>query len=484
MALNLGVHVYEKATAVSTPVVADVSIPFVVGAAPAHAASAPAKANVPVLATSWDEAVEQLGFSYDWGKYPLCEFMYSHFQLYGRQPVVFCNVLDSGKTSMRDSAAGDGQSPIPVTDHQAKLPFAAIAATIQVSPDASFTDVLELDVDYSVLYDEDTDACLVELLDGGEHYDKAELYIKYAAVKPNAVQKTDIVEGLSVIDDCMSTVGLIPDLICAPGWSHDSVVAAVMATKAEGINGLFRAKALIDADCGADGVRKYSELLPWKNTNNIVDENQILCWPMVKLGDYKFHTSTQLAGLMAQVDTENGGVPYESPSNKNFKMDGCCLEDGTEISLTFEQTNIIAGYGIVTCLNFMSMGWTARNNYTACYPGNTDVKDQFISVSRMFDFVGNTLIRTFWSKLDKPMNLRLLDNIQDTSNIWLNGLVSQEYLLGARVELKGSENPVTSLLAGIISFHIYLTPSVPAQEIHFTLEFDVDYLTSALNLAA
>ena len=84
------------------------------------------------------------------------------------------------------------------------------------------------------------------------------------------------------------------------------------------------------------------------------------------------------------------------------------------------------------------------------------------------------------------MNLRLLDNIQDTCNIWiwLNGLVSQEYLLGARVELKASENPVTSLLAGIISFHIYLTLPVPAQEIHFTLEFDVDYLTSALKLAA
>ena len=484
MGLNLGVHVYEKATAVSTPVLADVSIPFVVGAAPAHSASEPAKANVPVLATSWDEAVAQLGFSYDWKKYPLCEFMYSHFKLYGCQPVVFCNVLDSTKASMKDSTAGDGQTAVPVVEHQASIPFDAIASTIQVSTDATFGTTLELDTDYSVLYDEDTDTCLVELLDGGESYDAAELYIKYGIVKPEAVAKTDIVEGLSVIDDCMNTVGLIPDLICAPGWSHDSVVAAVMATKSEGINGLFRAKALVDADTGENGVRKYSELLPWKNKNNVVDENQILCWPMVKLGDYKFHISTQLAGLMAQVDTANGGVPYESPSNKNFKMDGCCLEDGTEISLTFEQTNIIAGYGIVTALNFMSMGWTARNNYTACYPGNTDVKDQFIPVSRMFDFVANTLIRTFWSKLDKPMNLRLLDNIQDTCNIWLNGLVSQEYLLGARVELKASENPVTSLLAGIISFHIYLTPPVPAQEIHFTLEFDVDYLTSALNLAA
>lgn len=483
MALNLGVHVSEQATSVSTPVVADVGIPFVVGAAPAHAAGSPAKANVPVLAASWDEAVEKLGFSYDWKQYPLCEFMYSHFQLFGCQPAVFCNVLDSSKTAMKDPQAGDGQTPTPVTAHQAALPFAAIASTIQVAADASFDTPLELDTDYSVLYDQDRDACLVELLESGDHYEAAGLYIKYEAVKPDAVAKTDIVAGLGALDACMSTVGLVPDLICAPGWSHDTVVAAVMATKAEGITGLFRAKAILDVDCGASGVREYSGLTAYKNTNNLVDENQILCWPMVKLGDYKFHMSTQLAGLMAQVDAGNGGVPYESPSNKNFQMDGCCLEDGTEVALTFEQSNIIAGYGIVTALNFMSMGWTARNNYTACYPGNTDVKDQFIPVSRMFDFVANTLIRTFWSKLDKPMNLRLLDNIQDTCNIWLNGLVSQEYLLGARVELLASENPVTSLLAGIISFHIYMTPPAPAQEIHFTLEFDVDYLTSALSLA-
>ena len=484
MALNLGVHTNERATSVNTPALADVSIPFVVGAAPVHTAGDPAKANKPVLATSWDEAVARLGFSYDWKTYPLCEFMYSHFKLYGCQPVVFCNVLDSTKAGMKDSAVGDGATAIPVKEHQAELPFAAIASTIQVSTSEDFSAALELDTDYSVLYDENADACLVELLQTGEYYDEKQLYIKYGAVRPDAVERADIVEGLGVIDACMSAVGLVPDLICAPGWSHDSVVAAVMATKAEGINGLFPAKALIDADTGEDGVRKYSELLPWKNKNNIVDDDQILCWPMLTLGGYKFHMSTHLAGLMAQVDAGNGGVPYESPSNKNFKMDGCCLEDGTEVNLTFEQVNIIAGYGIVTALNFMSMGWTAKGNYTACYPGNTDVKDQFIPVSRMFGYVANTLIRTFWSKLDKPMTLRLLDNIQDTCNIWLNGLVSQEYLLGARVELKAEENPVTSLLAGVISFHIYLTPPVPAQEIHFALEFDVDYLTSALNLAA
>lgn len=623
MALNLGVHVKEQATSVSTPVLADVGVPYVVGAAPVFSASKPSKTGVPVLCTSWDEAVEKLGFSYDWKKYPLCEFMYSHFKLYGCQPVIFCNVLDAAKHK-EVLAARD----YTVEDHRVRLPFTAIAESIRIEKavedyakagivvdaetakavlsrggtptesceaytfyqeadasvfmgsdhlftveaggkvysirckkskmdvnrkrvyfslgtgiqidyvdgvrtennaapaldlshytgdvkvsfysctideerdDAYPTDLSLIDeytvklekghgpeyfvqdVDYMVDYDADENASFVSLLSSGDAYDKTTLRISGELVKPE-VSVTDIVAGLDAIDACLSKAGIIPDLICAPGWSHNTVVAALMATKAEaGINGLFRAKALIDCDSGETGVREYTELLEYKNRNNFVDENQILCWPMVKLGDYMFHMSTQLAGLMAQVDSGNGGVPFESPSNKNFQMDCCCLEDGTEVDLTFDQTVVMAGYGVVTALNFMSMGWTARNNYTACYPANTDVKDQFIPVSRMFDFVGNTLIRTFWSKLDKPMRLRLLDNIQDTVNIWLNGLVSQEYLLGARVELKGSENPLTNLLSGIISFHIYITPPVPAQEIEFTLEFDVEYLTSALNLAA
>lgn len=470
---NLGVHVYEKATAVSTPVVANSGIPFVVGLAPSHAAAKPARANVPVLCTSWDEAVEKLGFSYDWKKYTLCEFMYSHFQLFGCQPVVFCNVLDSAAMKKPLEA-----KDYDVSDHKITLPFATLCDDTLTVDSGGAT--LVRDEDYTVLYDQIKGVCVVELLSSGSAYAADKLNVGGSTVTPEAVTTADIVSGLGAIDACMSTVGVIPDLICAPGWSHSSTVAAIMATKAAGINGLFRAKALIDVDCGADGVRQYSDLIGWKNKNNLVDENQILCWPMVKLGAYRFHMSTQLAGLMAKVDTDNAGCPYESPSNKCYKIDACCLEDGEEIHLTFEQSNMIAGYGIVTALNFMSMGWTCRNNYTACYPGNTDVKDYFIPVSRMFDWVGNTIIRTFWSKLDKPMNRRYADSLMDTCNIWLNGLVGAGYLLGARAVMLAVENSVTDLMAGIVKIHIYLTPPSPAQEIDFTLEYDIDYMTAAL----
>ena len=454
---NLGIHVLEQATAVSIPVVADSGLPYVTGVAPIHMATKPGKVNTPILCTSWDEAVAKLGFSYDWKKYPICEFIYSHFQLFGCQPVIFCNVMDPDKMKADVEA-----KEYTVEDHMVRLPLAAMSDTVKVTmktansanegseggdtsagSGTSGEATLEVDEDYSVYYDYKTDSCVVELLETGASYEVEAISISYTEVKPEKVALVDIVEGVTHVDDCMTAVGKIPDTLCTPAWSHNTVVAAIMATKSAGIMGLFHGKCLIDADCSKTGVRDYSELAGYKNKNNFVDENQIVCWPQVKLGDYQFHLSTQLAGLMAKVDTLNAGCPYESPSNKALKMDTCCLEDGTEVNLNWPQVNIIP-------------------------------------VSRMFDWVGNTLIRTFWSKLDKPMNRRLIDSILDTCNIWLAGLVGTERLLGARAEMLESENNLLDLMAGIIRIHIYITPPSPMQQCDFTLEYDTSYVESAL----
>ena len=481
---KLGVHVFEKATSVQTPKVATVGIPFVVGTAPVQSAAKPAKSNVPVLVTSWDEAVEKLGFSYDWESYTLCEFMYSHLQLFGAQPVIFCNINDPASMK-REEAAAD----YTVADHRVAVSVDAIADTIKVSVaegagETAATRALERDTDYSILYDrDDTDTyvCIVELLEDGSAYDAETVNIAYNEANPTTATVADVVDGVAQVDACLTAVGLVPDLIAAPGWSHNTVVAAVMATKAAAINGLFKGKAVIDADSGEDGVTEYSQLSGYKNKNNFVDVDQIICWPMVQLGDYRFHLSTQICGLMATVDAGNRGIPYESPSNKNLKMDACVLADGTPVNLTWNQVDLIAGsWGVVTAVNFLDSGWVAKGNYTACYPGNTDVKDQFIPVSRMFDFIGNTLIRTFWSKLDKPMTPALRDSILQTCNIWLGGLTGGGYLYGARAEMLAEENPLTSLLDGIITLHIYNAPPVPAQEIDFILEYDVSYMETAL----
>jgi hypothetical protein len=92
--LKHGVYVREQKTSVSTPVVAESGVPFVVGTAPVHSAESPAALFTPVLCTDWEDAVKKLGYSDDWKTYTICEVMYSHFKLFQRQPIIFCNVLD------------------------------------------------------------------------------------------------------------------------------------------------------------------------------------------------------------------------------------------------------------------------------------------------------------------------------------------------------------------------------------------------------
>ena len=423
-----GVYTTQAATGVSTPSVADSGIPFVVGAAPVQSADnySAAALGLPVLCTSFAEAKAALGYSDDFASYDLCEVMYTHFQLFGCQPVILCNMLNPATMKATATAAD-----INLTDHKALLPIDAI-----------------------------NDASLA-----------------YNKVDTSKVTKTVVAGGFAAVDSCMSTVGIVPDLLLAPKYSSESEVAAVMATKAGGINGMFGAKALVDLDTAT--ANSYTAAVSTKADKGMTDANEIVCWPMATLGDRKLHMSCIVAGRMAATDTDNAGVPYESPSNKDAKIDGLCLADGTAVVLTFEQANALNGGGIVTALNFMG-AWKVWGNYTGCYPSSTDPKDMFIPCGRMFAYVQNTIIRTCWQFLDKPMNRRLLDTITDTVNIWLNGLVGSGYLLGARVEISEDENPVTQLMAGIIKIHVYMTPASPAQEIDFVLEYDSSYVTSAL----
>lgn len=469
-----GVYVSEQATSVGVPVVAESGIPFVIGAAPIQSAEKPTKIGEPVLCTGFGEAMEKLGYSDDWEKYNLCEFMDSHFNLYQCQPVIFVNLLDPATMNQTESA-----SDKTLTDHRVELPFETINdVTLVVKAEGGSGPAYTKDTDYAVYYDKGK--CYVEALPGGAAYSASKLSIAYKKVKPESVDGTAVATGMESIDKCMGNLGIVPDLVCSPGYSMNSTTAAAITAKAGNINGMFKAKPLIDISTkSAGGATSYDAVAALKSTNNFVDEDQIVCWPLLKLGNKVYHFSTQLAGRMASVDTVNGGCPYESPSNKPLKCDSMVLDSGAEVNLTHAQANILNANGVVTALNFMG-GLVAWGNYTACYPTNTDVKDFMIPVSRMFAWVGNTLIKTFWGKLDKPMNRRLVDTIVDSCNIWLNGLVGAEYVLGARIEFKEEENPLTNLMAGIIKAHIYITPPSPMQELDFVLEYDANYVTSAL----
>ncbi|MBU5438291.1 phage tail protein [Tissierella sp. MSJ-40] len=480
MAYYHGVKTRQIETSVSTPVAAGSGIAFVVGTAPVHMVGG--KTNVPILGNNYNEVVTALGYSDNWEKYNLCEVMYSHFKLYGVSPVVFVNVLDPAKHKKVVPAAD-----IDLVEKKAYLPLEAIKSTVVVKSEAGAGGTAyEVGKDYDLFYD--NEKLVLEVLDGGTILESTtKLNIAYSEVDSSKVTDAEIIGGFNVetkestgfelIDKVFPMLGIIPDIILCPGWSHKAEIAAIMSSKAQNINGIFEGKALIDVDTTT--VKHYADAPAWKRADNINSKTQILCFPMCKLGNRVFHMSTQMAGLIARVDTENGDCPCESPSNKLMQIDSAVLKDGTEIAIGLQEANFLNSNGIVTALNFIG-GFVLWGNETACFPANTDVKDYFICVSRMFNWVSNSVILTYWSRIDSKLNRRLIDSIIDSLNIWLNGLTSEEKLLGGRVEFKDEENSTTALMAGKAVFHIYMTPPSPAKELEFILEYDANYITAAL----
>lgn len=483
MAYYHGVSTRQVATSVSTPVTAASGVTFIVGTAPVQMLGAEIvngkpiykNVNVPVMCNNYNEAVSAFGYSDDWDKYTICEVIYSHFKLYSTSPVFIVNVLDPTKHKINNATA----EKYSVADGKIKLPFDAIAETVVIGD-------YKRGEDYDLLYDGDT--LIAEILDGGAiPANTTELSVTFDKVDPLQVTKSDIIGGFDIntkkssgfelLEAVFPKYGLSPDILICPKWSCDSEVAAIMATKAANINGVFEAVSLIDVDTTT--VKHYSDVTAWKKAKNINDKKQALCFPLVKLGDRIFHLSTQMAGLMATVDANNGGCPAESPSNKLLKIDSAVIADGTEVLLDLTQANYLNSQGIVTALNFIG-GYVLWGNETACYPANTDVKDYFLCISRMFGWVANSLVLTYWSKVDNKFSRRFIDNIIDSVNIWLNGLVAEEKLLGGRVEFNESENTTVSLMSGKAVFHVFLTPPSPAKEIEFVLEYDTAYVTAAL----
>ena len=474
-----GVRTQKKDYVSTAPIVATSGIPFVVGSAPVHQAGG--KVNEPVLCKNYDEAVAALGYSDDWANYDLCEVMYSHFKLYGVGPVVFVNVFDPAKAKKTVAAAD-----YPVKDKQVKLPGSAIISTVKVLDDDE--EAYELGTDYDVFYD--GDYLIVEILDGG-HIAAATsaLTVAYDEANPAAVTKEDVIggfdtttktySGFELIDQVYPRFLVVPDLLLAPKWSGVPEVAAVMAAKAERINGLLHGRALIDVDSSA--VRYYGDVAAWKEEHGVTNQTQILMWPMVAYDGKIFHLSTQAAGLMAQIDTDNDGCPCDYPSNKALKATSTVLADGTEVVIDLAAANNLNGNGVCTALNFIG-GFRFWGNYTAIYPTDKNADVSFIAVVRMFDWVQNSLILSYWGKVDERMTRRLVDSILDSINIWLNSLVAESKLLGARVEMIESENPTEDLMAGIVRFHLYMTPASPAQEIDFTVEYDAQYVSAAFGM--
>jgi len=480
-----GVSWSDVPTSVISPVEAPAGVNVVFGSAPLHLVpGGNLNLNTPILCNTYEDAVASLGYSNNWATYDICEHMDACFVEFGMFPAIYVVVNDPART---------GSTPLtPKTltlvggkvDSAEELIYWTIAVKGQ-----SGTPTYVLGTDYLLSLSANNTWIITRIVGGAIASDTAQIQLTGTKPSTTPITSTDIIggvngttgkrTGLEVIEDVFQETGLVPGVIICPAFSHVAAVAAVMEAKSENINGCFACTCLIDVDTST--IKVASGVPAWKTANNISFPRQQCLFgkPALVSADAPakvFNFASQQGPLMQWTDAYRGqGLPYYSPSNKNLRMNSLQLQDGTELPMHLLDANYLNSQGVVTALNFIG-GWRSWGNRTAAYPADSDVKDMFIPVRRMFDYIGNTVVLTIWQKVDEPGNRRLIDAVVNSLQLWLDGLAASQALLGARVEFRQDENPTTELLDGHYTFHIYIAVPTPAEWLDFRIEYWIPFV--------
>lgn len=476
-----GVYTSEQETSMTAPVTGTAGLQVVVGTAPVNMLDDPAGAvNTPLLAYSYKEAVAAVGYNSDFASYTLCESISAAFSVVGTGPLVLINVLDPAKhTATLAETTVQVNSGVAVLD--------AVGVLLDSLVVKADTAALTRDTDYTASFNSDGTLNIVPIA-GGKAASATTLTVSGKKLDPSKVTAADIVggvdaatgaeTGLEVIRQVYPKLSMTPGILLAPRYSMDATVAAALQAKTKEINGVFKCVCVVDIDSGSKGATKYGDVKQQKEAQAVSDANAYAVWPCAKVGDVVYSGSALAAALTAYTDAANDDTPNVSPSNKTIAISAACLADGTEVILDQDQANTINGFGVATFLNMN--GFRLWGNNTAAYPGTTDPKDRWFSVRRFLSWAANTFILTYFAKVDSPANKRLIEAIVDSENVRGNGFVARDVCARYEIEYNEDENDTASLLDGKITFHQYITPYTPAEDIEDLIEFDPDALSAAL----
>lgn len=466
-----GIISSEKATAVEKPSIIDSAIGVVIGTAPVNRLKDPYKAvNVPILIENFDDALEKIGFSYDFENYTICQSIFARFLKFKMAPIVVINVLDPAVHKKENLEAETRIINGKITIDKQGVLLDKISVK---SADGETTFVA--DKDYIASFLDDGTVVISITPDGSIKEGKVK--VGYTEIDPTAVTCTDVIGGYDVKTrkrsgiDCINlvypTLNMVPCQLLAPGWSHIPTVAAMLNIKTKLINGLFYAVSVTDID--TTKVADINDLSAYKEENGYDDKYNIACYPKVIVDGYEIYYSAIVDGVIADTDTKNDG-PYASPSNKKIPISGTCLEGGEEIYFDITEANEINAAGIITALNLN--GWRSWGNEMGCFPENTDVKDRFIVCRRTYNYQDNLFKTNFFDRVDDPTNYKLIEAIVNGENLILATLASQGKIAGGSISFNMDDNPVSAILDGNIRFQRKLSPFTPAVVIETETEFD------------
>lgn len=459
-----GTYGYLTASKVGSAVSTDTVVVYI-GTAPVNQiGDFTGLVNRPLKISNLADAENKLGRSDDWEKYTLLEAVKTHFDsVVGNVgPIYAINVLN------------------PATHKKAEKTTASVAVSSgrgTFADDACVISSVEipektLGTDFNAYFE--NGKVVIESIGAG--LADGEVSVSYDAVDPDAVTDTDIIgsasadgvkTGLKALDLLYGAYNVTPDILAAPGWSHNPTVYTALVNAAKKVNGHFDAFVLADIPLHANNtaVDTIAKAIDFKTENGYTSENSKVFWPMgLDSSGKTVHLSCVAAAAMQRVDAEHDGVPFESVSNKVVDVVAQYFgEDAANQGFDQTEGNELNAAGITTAI-FWGGSWRLWGPHTAAftYGGEMDERAVFDSAYRMLIYITNGFQIRNAAYIDAPLDLNTRDAIINAEQQILDAYAARGALLGTpTVEFVATENPDESIAAGDFVWHLNVTPAVP-----------------------
>ena len=480
-----GIRSQRTATELAAPVTSDGCIQCVIGTAPVNLTDNPYDTvNKPFMFADKAAAIAGLGYSPDFTDYTLCQSMYASFDVFAVAPVIMINVLDPARHVQAALS-----KIYDVDGGKFRIEEKGILLDqLQVGSPGESGDMYVQDEDYVASFNADG-TVTVAVIGTGAAAGEGTLKATFTQIDPSAVTYEDVIgsydvktrkrTGTELIGQAYQRFGIVPSLLLAPGWSHIPAVNLALNAKAKLISSLFTAKVVSDLDTAEGKADSPENVRGYKAQSAYSDRDTIAAWPMVGVGDYRYYFSAQLAALLEYMAANNGGVPSQSPDNKDIKITGLYTADGEEVILDMDEANdCLNACGVVTAINMN--GWKSWGSNTAIYPSSADPADRWINIATILDYLENNFKLSFFGNVGDLTDYRMIEEVISGYNLQINGLQGSGDIAGGEIVFSHEENPISEIVNGHIKFHTRIGGYAPAEDIENTFEFDPSITQAAL----
>lgn len=281
-------------------------------------------------------------------------------------------------------------------------------------------------------------------------------------------------EGVQCFLGAESKLGVVPRILCAPGWTHQRPGNSANPVVAELVGIAERLRAVIIAD----GPNTTDEAaIAW--AGDFGSSRVYVVDPGVRKLDSTGATvdawaSACVAGVIAKTDNDLGF--WWSPSNKN--INGIL---GTKRSVDFAlgdssaRANLLNEQGIATIIR--QDGYRLWGNRTL----SSDPKWVFLSVRRTADMINDSLLRAHLWAVDRNITKSYIKDVTDGVNAYLRYLTTIGAILGGQCWADPELNSPSQITQGKVFFDFDFTPPYPAERVTFRSQMVNDYLTEIFN---